>query len=156
VSGFAAGFTGRLPAWLAPRDEDARRRGLWRVETVVLVLVGIVLAVASFNDIFWSVDDNARLAADQTTWRHYTHRDYYTVSAAALVLGQPVDLACANASPGPPGERTQICLLLDGPVVHGLRTVIGGWRLPARAGDFPDERYDCFRAGATQTLCPKG
>jgi hypothetical protein len=156
MSGFGSTFVERLPAWLAPRDEDAPKRGLWRVETVVLILVGIVLAVASFNDIFWSVDDNARLAADQTTWRQYTHRDYYNVSAAALVLGQPVDLACANARPGPPGERTQICILLDGPVVHGLRSVIGGWRLAARIGDFPDERYDCFGAGATKTLCPKG
>jgi hypothetical protein len=156
MSGFGSGVVARLPAWLAPRDEDAPKRGLWRVETIALILVGLLLAVSAVNDVVWSVNSNARLVADQMTWRHYTHRDYFNVSAAPLVVGQPQDFACANATPGPPGERTQICIVLQGPVVHGLRSVVGGWRLAARTGDFADARYDCFGAAATKVLCPNG
>jgi hypothetical protein len=122
----------------------------------VLIVVGVLLAVSALNDIVWSVNNNGRLVADQMTWRHYNHRDYFNVSAAPLVVGQPQDLACANATPGPPGERTQLCILIVGPVVNGLRTVVGGWRLAARTGDFATDRYDCFGAGATKALCPKG
>ena len=156
VSGPAGGIVGRLPAWLAPREHDSAGRRTWRVETVALVLVGLLLAVAAINDISWSVNASAQLVADQSTWRHYTGRDYYNVSAGALVVGRSPDISCANSSPGPPGERTQICLLIDGPIVHGLRTVVGGWRLPARTGDFPAKRYSCFGEGATKALCPKG
>jgi hypothetical protein len=156
VSGPTAGIVGRLPAWLAPREDDSTGRRLWRVETVALVLVGLLLAVAAVNDIFWSVHSSARLVADQTTWRHYTDRDYYNVSATPLVVGMAEDVACANATPGAPGERTQICLLLDGPVEHGLRSVVGGWRLPARTGNFPAKRYDCFGEARSKTLCPPG
>jgi hypothetical protein len=151
------GLRNRLPPWLGPRapgSESGRRQ--WRWETAALVLIGVVLAIAAGNDIFWTVDDSARLVADQQTWRHYTGRDYFNVSAAPLVVGQPLDLACANATPGPPGERPQICVILSGPVVHGLRSVVGGWRLPTRTGDFPTARYDCFGAGAAKSLCPKG
>ncbi|HEX2702317.1 MAG TPA: hypothetical protein VHM72_02660 [Solirubrobacteraceae bacterium] len=148
--------TERLPAWLAPRAEDSPKRRLWRVETIALIIVGLVLAVAAINDVFYSVHASARLVADQNTWRHYTHRDYFNVSAGPLVVGMSEDLSCANATPAPPGERTQICILLDGPVVNGLRSVVGGWRLPARTGDFPAARYDCYGAGAAKALCPKG
>ncbi len=151
-----SGFVERLPAWLSPRAVESGGRRRWRIETIVLIVVGLVLAVTSANDIFWSVSQNRRLVADQMTWRHYTHRDYFNVSAAPLVVGQPVDLSCANASPGPPGERPQICILMSGPVQGGLRKVIGGWRLPARTGDFPANRGDCFGAGATKALCPSG
>ncbi len=156
MSGSPSTLLHRLPPWLAPREQDSSGRRLWRIETIVLILVGLILVVASSNDIFWSVDNSAKLVADQTTWREYTHRDYFNVAAAPLVVGQSLDVACANASPGPPGERTQICILIDGPIVNGVRKVVGGWRLPARTGDFADSRDDCFGAGATQTLCPKG
>jgi len=156
VSGLATGIGGRLPAWLAPREHDCTGRRVWRVETVALILVGLLLAVAAINDIFYSVNAAAQLVADQTTWRHYTGRDYYNVSAGALVVGRAPDISCANSAPGPPGERTQICLLIDGTIVHGLRSVVGGWRLPARTGDFPAKRYDCFGEGAAKALCPKG
>jgi hypothetical protein len=145
----------RLPSWLAPRDTASSSRRLWRIETVVLVALGIFLAIASLNDLVWSVDDNARLVADQMTWRHYNHRDYYNVSAAPLVVGRPLDLSCANATPGPPGERTQICILMEGPIRHGLRQVVGGFMLPALTGDFARNRYRCYGAATAQHLCDK-
>lgn len=155
MSGFATAIVGRLPGWLAPRGETATGRALWRAETTVLVVLGLFLAVVAINDIFWSVDDSRRLVADQMTWRHYTHRDYYNVSAGALVVGQPTDVSCANSSPGPPGERSQICILVIGPIRDGLRSVGGGFMLPARTGDFAAARYDCYGTAVSQRLCVK-
>jgi len=146
----------KLPPWLRPRDEEVRSSALWRVETLALLIAAVVLAVVAFNDIFWSVQDAGVLVADQNTWRQYTHRDYYNVSAGRLVFNEAIDVSCADATPGPPGERTQICLIMRGPAVHGLREVIGGWRIPPRLGDFPRHRYDCFGAAKTSTLCPNG
>jgi hypothetical protein len=151
VSGVAA----RLPRWLAPRAEQPTGPRLWRIETVVLIVVGLLLAVASINDLVLTVHNNRQLVADRNTWRHYTHRDYFNVSAAALTVGQPLDLSCANATPGPPGERTQICILLKGPIKHGLRPVLGGFRLPARTGDYPSNRYGCYGIALTEHLCVK-
>lgn len=145
-----------MPAWLRPRDVDVSSRRLWRIETVALALAGVVLFGVAFNDIFWSVQDAGVLVADQNTWRHYTGRDYYNVSAGRLVFNQPIDVSCADATPGPPGERTQICLIMKGPAVDGVRTVIGGWRIPPREGDFARHRYECFGAARTKTICPNG
>jgi hypothetical protein len=129
---------------------------LWRVESVVLVILGLALFGVAFNDVFWSVQNSAVRVADQNTWRHYTGRDYFNVSAAPLTTGSKTDVACADATPGPPGERTQICLMMEGPAVHGLRRVVGSWRIPARDGDFASYRYDCAGAARTKTICPDG
>ncbi|MGD0197691.1 MAG: hypothetical protein ABSC56_07275 [Solirubrobacteraceae bacterium] len=145
-----------LPPGLQARDVEVPSKRRWRVETAVLALIGLVLAIVAINDIFWSVQDAGVLVADQHTWRHHTGRDYYNVSVGPLVFGQPIDVACADATPGPPGERTQICLIMDGAAVDGLRHVIGGWKLPPRLGDFPKYRYDCFGAGETKARCPHG
>ncbi|HEY5317525.1 MAG TPA: hypothetical protein VIJ20_06060, partial [Solirubrobacteraceae bacterium] len=120
----------RLPGWLRPRAAEVPNRRLWALETAALALVGVVLAVVATNDISWTVQDSGVRVADQNTWRHYTHRDYFNVSAGPLTFGDPVDVSCADATPGPPGERVQICLMLTGPAVHGIRTVSGGWRIP--------------------------
>lgn len=145
-----------LPPWLRPRDDELRSSVVWRLETLVLLAAAVVLAVVAINDLFWTVQDAGVRVADQNTWRHYTHRDYYNVSAGKLVYNEAIDVACANATPGPPGERTQICVIMSGPAVHGLRSVIGGWKLPPRKGDFPAARYDCVGAAATNTICPSG
>jgi hypothetical protein len=145
-----------LSARLRPRDVDVPSSRLWRAETMALVVVGVVLTALATNDIFWSVQSSAVRVADQNTWRHYTHRNYFNVSAGPLVYGRPVDVSCADATPGPPGERTQICLIMDGPAVAGLRHVIGGWRLPPRKGDFAIDRYGCYGAARTTTICPNG
>jgi hypothetical protein len=145
----------RLPRWLAPSDDDRTPRRAWRLETAILVALGLFLAIASINDLAQTVNDNTRLVADQQTWRHYTHRDYFNVTAAPLVVGQPIDLSCADATPGPPGERTQICLLITGPIRDGRRSVVGGFRLPARTGNFPQYRYSCYGEAVGQHLCAK-
>ena len=104
VNGFASDVVGRLPRWLAPGDEDRPSRRTWRVETIVLIVVGVLLAVSALNDIVWSVNNNGRLVADQMTWRHYNHRDYFNVSAAPLVVGQPQDPRAPTPRPARRGS----------------------------------------------------
>jgi hypothetical protein len=147
----------KLPPWLRPLESDHFSGLALKLESLALLAVAVLLAVVAFNDIFWSVQDAGVLVADQNTWRHYTHHDYYNVSAGRLVFNLSVDVSCANATPGPPGERTQICVIMQGPARHGLRQVIGGWRIPPRKGDFPRYRYACFGAAArSRTYCPNG
>jgi len=139
-----------------PAGEGSGARRLWLVETAVLVLVGAVLAVATVNDLGRAVDINHRVGADLNTWRHYTHHDYVNISVDEKTLGENSqrELLCGNTSPGPPGERSQICLAIWGPVVHGLRSVHGGWYLPPHERDSRANRYGCFGlAGRGQ--CPR-
>ncbi|MEA2152062.1 MAG: hypothetical protein QOI18_295, partial [Solirubrobacteraceae bacterium] len=67
----------RLPPGLRPRDADQPGRGrLWRVETIVLLLAGLLLLIATVNDVVLSAHTNHRLVADLRTWRDYTGHNY--------------------------------------------------------------------------------
>lgn len=146
----------RLPTWLRPRMSERRGTGrLWRVETTVLVIVGLFLAVAVVNDLARQTQINDRLVADLTTWRGYTHHDYKNISIDQETLGANSDreVLCGNTSGGAPGSKTQICLAIWGPTVAGRRTVHGGWYLPPYVEDVRRERYGCF--GAVRKLCPR-
>ncbi|MGD1056765.1 MAG: hypothetical protein ABR992_05050 [Solirubrobacteraceae bacterium] len=146
----------RLPAWLRPRMSEQRGSGrLWRVETTVLVVVGLFLAVAIVNDLARQTRINHRLVADLTTWRHYTHHDYKNISIDQETLGANNDreVLCGNTSGGAPGSTTQICLAIWGPTVNGTRTVHGGWYLPPYYEDVRSKRYGCF--GVVRELCPR-
>lgn len=146
----------RLPAWLRPRNEEQRGAGrLWRAETTVLVIVGLFLAVAVVNDLARQTRINHRLVADLTTWRHYTSHDYKNISIDQETLGANGDreVLCGNTSGGAPGSKTQICLGIWGPTVHGRRTVHGGWYLPPYVEDVRSERHGCF--GAVRDYCPR-
>jgi hypothetical protein len=150
-------FGERLPPWLAPREPEtpASRRLLWPFETTALILVGLLLSAAAINDLVLTVHSNGRTVADMATWRRYTHHDYLQISVRPVGLGQTRDVACGNASPGPSGKRTQICLVMVGPVVHGLRSVSGGWKLPPRTADHLADRYACFGSTVAEGLCRK-
>jgi hypothetical protein len=141
----------RLPPWLRPRTVELKGGGnLWLIETTLLVLVGIVLATATINDVVRQTAINHRLIADLKTWRHYTGHDYHNISIDQETLGATSqrEVLCGNTSPGAPRSRTQICLTIWGPLVDGMRTVHGGWYLPAYVeNDLPSERYGCFGAG---------
>jgi hypothetical protein len=140
-----------LPPRLRPRDVEQRGRGDLRlVETLVLVLVGVVLATATINDLVRQAGINHRLVADLATWRHYTGHDYHNISVDQETFGAASmrEVLCGNTSPGAPKTRTQICLTIWGPVVNGMRAVHGGWYLPAYVeNDVASERYGCFGAG---------
>jgi hypothetical protein len=125
------------------------------VETTVLVLVGVFLAVATVNDLARQTHINHRLVADLATWRQYTHHDYRNISIdqETLGLGSEREVLCGNTNPGAPGAHTQICLAIWGRVANGRRAVHGGWYTPAYVPDIPAKRYGCF-GPAGQGRCP--
>jgi hypothetical protein len=147
-----------LPAWLRPRADELRGTGQMRlIETTLLVLVGVVLAVATVNDVARQTGINQRLIADLKTWRQYTGHDYRDLSIDQELLGSSSqrEVVCGNTSPGAPKATTQICLAIWGKVVDGRRTVFGGWRLPANVEyDVRADRYGCF-GPASQGICPR-
>jgi hypothetical protein len=61
----------QLPEWARPRDEERRGLGSLRLaETTILILFGVLLAVATVNDVAQQTHVNHRLIADlhTTTW----------------------------------------------------------------------------------------
>ncbi|HYM56097.1 MAG TPA: hypothetical protein VES97_12100 [Solirubrobacteraceae bacterium] len=147
----------RLPAWLRPRAVELRGEGRVRlIETTLLVVVGLILAIATVNDVAHQTGVNERLIADMMTWRSYTGHDYHTLSISQELLGVTSghEVVCGNTSPGDPKARTQLCLAIWGPVRNGRRTVYGGWYLPANAEDSRSERYGCF-GPASRGMCPR-
>jgi hypothetical protein len=151
----------RLPERLRPRTLDpasgTSTGRTWLVETIVLVLVGLLLGIATVNDVARQRNVNERLIADLRTWRHYTGHDYHNVGADQELLGPASqrEVVCGNTTPGPPKARPQICLAVWGPVVNGMRTVHGGWYLPAKVqDDVRPERYGCFGV-AGRGACPR-
>jgi hypothetical protein len=148
----------RLPPALRPREHESRGNGdRWAIETTLLVLIGLLLAIATINDVARQVGVNHRLIADQQTWRHYTGHDYKNVGVDQELLGPSSqhEVVCGNTSPGPPKERAQVCLVVWGPVVGGRRSVHGGWYLPAGAqDDVRPLRYGCF-GYAGRGACPR-
>ena len=147
----------RLAPRLRPRSEEVRGTGRqWRVETVVLVLVALLLAVATVNDVKQQTNVNHRLIADLRTWREYTGHDYKNVSVEEDLYGHSTrDFVCGNISPGPPKERTQICLTVTGPVSEGRRAAKGGWYLPVKSDDLRRYRYGCYGTAKSERLCER-
>jgi hypothetical protein len=151
-------FFERLPPRLRPLDEELPGTGRLRlVETTVLVIVGLLLALATINDVSRQGGINHRLVADLKTWRSYTAHDYKNVGVSQELLGITThrDVVCGNTTAGPPKQRSQICLVVAGPTKAGKREVRGGWYLPPNSeNDVRELRYGCFGA-VTAGLCPK-
>jgi hypothetical protein len=148
---------GWLPGWLRPRAAEVPGSGQLRlIETTLLVLVGVLLAVATVNDVVRQTNVNHRLIADLRTWRAYTGHGYHNLSIEQELFGAHSgrEVVCGNTSPGAPKARTQLCLAIWGPVVDGRRTVHGGWYLPARSEDVRAQRYACF-GPASRGICPR-
>ncbi len=146
----------RLPSWLRPRSSERPGTGRTRlVESTLLVLAGLLLAIATVNDVVRQTHVNQRLIADLRTWRSYTGHDYHNLSISQQLLGENSqrEVVCGNTSPGTPKARTQLCLAIWGPVVDGRRTVHGGWYLPPQAEDLRADRYACF-GPASKGVCP--
>jgi hypothetical protein len=152
------GFWDRLPPPLRPLEEERRGAGNVRlVETTLLVLVGLVLAIATINDVARQTGVNHRLIEDLRTWRSYTGHDYKSVGIEQELAGAKIkhDIVCGNTTPGAPKARIQICLVMGGAIGSGKRKVLGGWYLPAETeNDLREYRYGCFGAAATG-LCAR-
>ncbi len=154
-SGPDAGRWARLPEWTRPLEHERRGLGSLRLaETTILILLGVFLAVATVNDVVQQTHVNHRLSADKLTWRTVTGHDYVNL---AIEQDQKThttrDTVCGNVSPGAPGERVQLCLTMVGPVVSGVRSVSGGYYLPARSQDLRHNRYACFGVPGETELC---
>jgi hypothetical protein len=151
------GFGERLPERLRSREVELPGLGTMRlVETMVLMVVGLLLAIATIDDVVLQTHVNHRLVADLSTWRSYTGHDYKNVGVEQDVYGHTTrDTVCGNTSPGAPKERTQVCLQMTGPVVGGRREVHGGWYLPAKSDDLHAVRYGCFGRAVTEGRCPR-
>jgi hypothetical protein len=148
----------RLPPPLQPREHELPGTGRTRlIETTVLLLVGLLLLIATVNDVARQTHVNSRLTADLQTWRAYSGHDYKDLSDSQELLGagSEHDVVCGNTSPGAPKTKTQLCLAIWGPVSGGRRTVHGGWYLKAYAeDDVRVDRYGCFGTGA-KGICPR-
>jgi hypothetical protein len=126
------------------------------IETTLLVLVGLLLALATVNDLVRQTHVDDRLIADLSTWRHYTGHDYRELSPDQKLLGEASkrEVVCGNTQPGPQYARVQICLEIWGPVVNGRRVVHGGWYLPANVEeDLRRYRNGCFGAAVAEGMC---
>jgi len=140
-----------LPDWLRPRGLELPGSGRMRlIETTLLLLMGLLLAVATINDLVRQTDVNHRLIADLGTWRGYTGHEYHNLSIEQELFGaaSQKEVVCGNRSPGAPRARPQICLVIYGPVRAGRREVHGGWYLPAVVEDVRADRYGCFGPAA--------
>jgi hypothetical protein len=130
-------------------------RQTWLVETTLLVLLGVLLAVATVNDLVRQTRVNHRLIADLRTWRAYTGHDFRNLSADQELLGRSSEreVVCGNTKPGAPKSSPQLCLIVAGPIVGGRRSVQGGWYLPPQTEDVRGERFSCFGAATSAGLC---
>jgi hypothetical protein len=161
VSGAASGTAPsgrweRLPERLRPRDSERRGRGdLRRIESTLLVLAFLVLAVAVVNDVVEQVHVNERLTVDLHTWRVVTgHLTYKNISIEQdLEHHTTRDVLCGNTSPAPPGTTAQVCVIVTGATVHGLRAARGGFYLLPYFPDKRENRYGCFGTAVAEDLC---
>ena len=145
----------RLPERLRPRErEDLGRGDLRRVETTLLVLVFLALAVATVRDVVRQLQINKRLTADLLTWRTVTGHYYHNLSLQQdLKTFSTREVVCGNTTPGPPGARPQLCLIMTGPIRHGRRSALGGFYLPPYVQDLRTNRYACFGTTTSENLC---
>jgi hypothetical protein len=144
-----------IPEWARPREEEQRGLGSLRLaETTILILFGVLLAVATVNDVAQQTHVNRRLIADLHTWRVATGRDYHNLIVSQDLQGHTTrDTVCGNVSPGAPKERTQVCVTLVGAQVNGERAITGGFYLPPTSENTPSKRYACFGAAVAAGLC---
>lgn len=147
-----------LPDALRPREREDTGNGTMRlIETTLLVLAGVLLLIATVNDLSRQVGVNHRLNADTATWRAYTGHDYRNLDISQELLGASSgrEVVCGNSAPGAPRSRTQVCLMIGGPTVSGRRQVQGGWLIPPGSEDQKPTRYACFGAAVQESLCPR-
>lgn len=147
----------RLPEPLRPRERERRGRGELRlIESTLLVLVFILLAVAVVNDVVRETHVNERLTADLRTWRALTgHYDFHNISNEQdLTHHTTRDVLCGNTQAGPPGAWPQVCLIVTGPIRRdGMRVSHGGFYLPPYKPDLAANRYACFGSAVHEDLC---
>ena len=153
----------RWQRWLLRRS-DANADGpanpdLRLIETAILIVAGLVLAVATANDIGRSVHITERLKVDAHTYRLYMHTQRGVTTSIRKVSMTPgiydkTDVAC---SPPLGGARGSTCLVINGPVRSSpngqIRSVTGGYQLLPYSRNRYVARYGCFGVSAQSQLC---
>jgi hypothetical protein len=143
----------------SPRSGEAARAPGWgrrAAEAAVLLAAGALLATATVNDLVRQTNTNHRLIADVQTWRGYTHHAYHNLQVSQDVTGLSTrEIVCGNTAPGGLKQRTQLCLVITGPVRSGRRVVSGGWYLPPKVEDERRYRYGCFGPAVDEARCPR-
>jgi hypothetical protein len=150
-------MSAHAPGWRRPADTAHAPGGGRRLaEAVVLLAAGALLATATVNDLVRQTSTNHRLIADKRTWQDYTHHAYHNLQVSQDVTGLTTrEVVCGNTSPGGLKQRTQLCLVLTGPVRSGRRAVSGGWYLPPRVEDERRYRHGCFGPARAEGRCPQ-
>ena len=152
----------RLRDLLGPRTEERRGRGELRLlESAVLVLVGLVLLVATVNDVHRQVHIGNRLSADLESWRALTGVAFHNPFIEQDIKHYSTrDVVCADLTIGKPEGKPQACLIFTGPVRAGRRQARGGFYLVAKGTDIhepvldrPQYRYACFGSAVSEHLC---
>ncbi len=150
----------RLPEPIRPRARDRESHRRRRVEMIVLVVVAIVLAVGTIYDATRAVGIDYRLSADIETWRQITGIPLKEVSIEQdMKHFTKHDVACGNIpeagkhGEGKPGARTQLCLVMIGPIVKGRRETHTGFFVPPKESDQSVTRYGCFGSPMTRYPC---
>lgn len=146
------GWIARLPRWARPRATppggDPAGRDVRSIETILVLGVGLVLAAAVVWDVARQVRVNRREDIDKKTWVAYTHKQAKNLSIRLLQRGT-TDFVCS-----PPTSRLpRQCLMVAGATRGGLRTVQGGYYVPAQRDDRYSVRYGCFGVPARRHLC---
>lgn len=138
---------------IRPLDSERESGRRWRIETIVLLAIAAVIAIAAVYDLTREVKSNNRLTADIETWRSATGIPAEEVAVEQdLATYSTRDTACASVwiylkySP-------RICVMLVGPVVDGRRKVAGGFYLPPFLPIGPNDRYGCFGSTVAEKFC---
>ncbi len=148
--------------WLRPRSDERLGRGEVRlIETVVLVLVGVFLAVATIHDVARQVPMGERLSADLESWRAIVGVPYHNPLIEQDVKHYTTrDIVCADLEIGKPLGEPQVCLIFTGPVRDRRRVAYGGFHLLAEGTDVhepvldvPKYRYACWGTAVAEGLC---
>jgi hypothetical protein len=149
------GWFSKLPSWLRPRESEPRRRGRrWRIETVVLLVLAVVISVATVYDLTREVKVDNRLTADIETWRHVTGiPDEEIAVEQDLASYSTRDTACGNVVESKKLVSVRLCLMLDGPVIGNRRKALGGFYLPPYLPLGPNDRYGCFGSTVGEHFC---
>ncbi len=149
----------RLPAWLRPRAVERPRSGRTRlVETTLLVLAGLLLAIATVNDVVRQTHVNQRLIADLRTWRAYTGHDYHNLSIEQELLGEHEPTRGRLRQHEPRGRRKRDPAV---PAICGAGGATGGARSTAagtcrrRPKTCARDRYGCFGPAVGGKSCPR-
>ncbi|HEY1688891.1 MAG TPA: hypothetical protein VGF95_08505 [Solirubrobacteraceae bacterium] len=165
-------FLQRLPARLRPRSAEPEGSGVRRrrIETTVLVLLALLIAVAVVHDIHRQSKINYRLTADIESWRELTGNVYKKVGLAYEAVAVETDarhyttkdVACGNISIAKAGARTQVCLVMTGPIlrrridgkIQQRRASHGGFFVqPRTSTGYKDHRYGCFGEAIAEERC---